>query len=191
MSIEPTSTSRPRSSPVKGNEPELDRAGDVAETNSGGRDGLPLESDSPGVVAPVPLVGGAVVLTPPTAPDGVPGVLVGVWLAVVAPEVGEHFDGTGVPTHVDGGVLEQLDDDVGVHGVHEFDDVGVHGVHEFDDVGVHGAHEFDDVGVHGVHEFDDVGVHGAHEFDDVGVHGGMQPVWAGLVLPMPWLRSHS
>jgi hypothetical protein len=79
----------------------------VFDTNSGGREGVP-----PGFVVLTPTaplgvpgaaVGGAVVLAPLTAPLGFPGAAVGVLLAVVAP-LGEHFDGTGMPTHVPGGV---------------------------------------------------------------------------------------
>ncbi len=90
------------------------------DTNSGGRDGVPLGfvvlTPTAPLGVPGAAVGGAAVLAPLTAPLGVPGAAVGVLLAVVA-ALGEHFDGTGMPTHVPGGVLvEQPDIVVLVHG---------------------------------------------------------------------------
>jgi hypothetical protein len=124
---------------------------------------------------------------------GVLGAVFGfVAAAPLTEPLGFGFAVADCPAVDDDGVQFPLPE-FGVHGVQfPLPELGVHGVQfEFPELGVHGVQfPLPELGVHGVQfPLPDPEVHGG------GVLGGgvdvLQPVWAGLVLAMPWFPSHS
>jgi hypothetical protein len=159
-----------RSRPVNGSVPlpALLEVGFESETNSGfGAPADAGETDELGAVF------GLVVVAPLTAPLGF--------------DEGFGFAVADCPAVDDDGVQFPLPE-FGVHGVQfPLPELGVHGVQfPLPEFGVHGVQfPLPEFGMHG-EQFDE---HGG------GVLGGgvdvLQPVWAGLVLAMPWFPSHS